>query len=111
LALPVRNDGEPTDLCNGRCALAHPHANGGHETAGLVPPTSCENFLVIKLRRQLRQQLPQWWKVHVAVRLRLGDVRRPLQGQHLSGVLGSQHEWLSHGTIVTRGPWGAEPAS
>lgn len=43
------------------------------------------------------------------MRLRLGNVRGPLQGQHLSGVLDTQHEWVSHEESVARNPWSAQP--
>jgi len=108
LALPVRNDGEPAYLRDGGCAQAHAYTDSGHKAAVFVPPAGGEHHVVTELRRQLRQRLPQWWKVDVAVRLRFGDVCSPLQGQYLSGVLGSQHERFCHRKIMTRALWGPQ---
>jgi len=45
LALPVRNDGEPAYLRDGRCARAHTYTDGGHEAASLVSPTGGGHFI------------------------------------------------------------------
>lgn len=94
--LSIRGDGEPTDLgCDQRVA-DHPGPDRRHQPAARVTAAHRQHSRVTELCRESRQALAQRRQPQIAVRLRLGHVRGPLQREHLARVTDTKPDDALH---------------